>query len=88
MSPMRFSDLNPEQVLAMTSLTIQEFRELVPPFEEAFERYSKKSIKDLVVEICCALHNLRIRRRHWKPLVESRRCLIKIMMSCSRFSIK
>ena len=42
MSPMRFSDLNPEQVLDMTSLTVQEFRELVPPFEEAFEQHMAK----------------------------------------------
>lgn len=37
MEPLRFSDLTPERVLDLTSLTIEEFEELVPRFEKEFQ---------------------------------------------------
>jgi len=39
MGPLRFTDLQtrPTEVLDLTSLTVDEFRQLVPPFEAAFQ---------------------------------------------------
>jgi hypothetical protein len=32
-------------------------------------RLWKKGIRDLVMEICCALHNFRVRLTPWQPIV-------------------
>jgi len=32
-------------------------------------RLWKEGIRDLVMEICCALHNLRVRLTPWQPMV-------------------
>ena len=32
-------------------------------------RLVKKGVRDLVMEICCALHNLRVRLTPWQPMV-------------------
>ena len=39
MGTLRFADLQtrPTEVLDLTSLTLEEFRQLVPPFETAFQ---------------------------------------------------
>ena len=34
-------------------------------------RLWKKGIRDLVMELCCALHNFRVRLHPWQPMVES-----------------
>ena len=34
-------------------------------------RLWKKSIRDVVMEICCALHNFRVRLTPWQPMIES-----------------
>ena len=41
MGHLRFTDLQtrPLEVLDLTSLTLEEFRRLVPPFETAFQAY-------------------------------------------------
>jgi hypothetical protein len=41
MGTLRFADIEtrPTEVLDLTSLTIEEFRELVPPFEAAFQAH-------------------------------------------------
>ena len=31
----------------------------------------KEGVRDLVMEICCALHNFRVRLTPWQPMVES-----------------
>jgi hypothetical protein len=31
----------------------------------------KAGIRDLVLELCCALHNFRVRLNPWRPMVES-----------------
>jgi hypothetical protein len=35
-------------------------------------RLWKEGVRDLVMELCCALHNFRVRPRPWPPMVESR----------------
>ena len=32
-------------------------------------RLWKKGIRDVVMEICCALHNFRVRLTPWQPMV-------------------
>ena len=32
-------------------------------------RLWKKGIRDLVMEICCALHNFRVRLTPWQPMI-------------------
>ena len=32
-------------------------------------RLWKKGVRDLVMEICCALHNFRVRLSPWQPMV-------------------
>ena len=32
-------------------------------------RLWKKGIRDLVMELCCALHNFRVRMTPWQPMV-------------------
>jgi hypothetical protein len=32
-------------------------------------RLWKKGIRDLVIELCCALHNFRVRLSPWQPMV-------------------
>src|ERR687887_2755053 len=41
MGTLRFADIQPRptEVLDLTSLTVEEFRELVPPFEAAFQAH-------------------------------------------------
>ena len=41
MGTLRFADIQtrPAEVLDLTSLTVEEFRELVPPFEAAFHAH-------------------------------------------------
>jgi hypothetical protein len=41
METLRFADIQtrPTEVLDLTSLTVEEFRELVPPFEAAFQAH-------------------------------------------------
>ena len=41
MGNLRFTDIQtrPLEVLALTSLTVEEFRQLVPPFEAAFQAH-------------------------------------------------
>ena len=34
-------------------------------------RLWKEGVRDLVMEICCALHNFRVRLTPWQPMVES-----------------
>src|SRR5215813_6804698 len=34
-------------------------------------RLWKAGIRDLVMELCCALHNFRVRLHPWQPIVES-----------------
>ena len=34
-------------------------------------RLWKQGVRDLVMEICCALHNFRVRLTPWQPRVES-----------------
>ena len=34
-------------------------------------RLVKKGVRDLVMEICCALHNFRVRLTPWRPMVSS-----------------
>ena len=31
----------------------------------------KEGVRDLVMEVCCALHNFRVRLTPWQPMVES-----------------
>ena len=89
MAALRFADLQsrPTEFLDFTSLTLDEFSQLVPPFEAAFQEHMaawrldgkprtacqftvdkncllprpadrswKQGIRDLVMELCCALH--------------------------------
>ena len=32
-------------------------------------RLGKKGIRDLVMELCCALHNFRVRLTPWQPMI-------------------
>ena len=32
-------------------------------------RLWKESVRDLMMELCCALHNFRVRLRPWQPMV-------------------
>ena len=34
-------------------------------------RLWKESVRDVVMEICCALHNFRVRLTPWQPMIES-----------------
>jgi len=34
-------------------------------------RLWKQGVRDLVMELCCALHNLRVRLHLWLPMIES-----------------
>ena len=34
-------------------------------------RLWKKGVRDLVMDICCALHNFRVRLTPWQPMVSS-----------------
>ena len=31
----------------------------------------KQGLRDLVMELCCALHHVRVRLHHWLPMIES-----------------
>ncbi len=98
------------EFLDFTSVTLEEFQQLVPPFETAYQarmaawrmdgkprtarrftvdrdcplptpedrlfflltyliRLWKEGVRDLVMEICCALHNFRVRLTPWQPMV-------------------
>jgi hypothetical protein len=35
-------------------------------------RLWKQGIRDIVMELCCALHNFRVRLTSWQPMVSSR----------------
>jgi len=35
-------------------------------------RLWKQGLRDVVMELCCALHNVRVRLTPWQPMVESR----------------
>ena len=34
-------------------------------------RLWKQGVRDLVMELCCALHNFRVRLTSWQPMIES-----------------
>jgi len=34
-------------------------------------RLWKEGVRDLVMELCCALHNFRVRLTPWQPMIES-----------------
>jgi len=34
-------------------------------------RLWKEGVRDLVMELCCALHNFRVRLNPWLPMIES-----------------
>ena len=63
MAGVRFADQQsrPTEFLDVTSLTLDEFQALVPPFEAAFQTY--------MAELCCALHNVPVYMTPWQPMV-------------------
>jgi hypothetical protein len=86
----------PTEFLDFTSLNLEEFQHLVPPFEYV-KTYSlmqrrlriehvnssvkrcrivkdrirlwKKGVRDLIMTLCCPLHNFRVRLTPWQPMV-------------------
>src|SRR5215475_13464346 len=96
MASIRFTDVQarPTEFLDFTSLTLEEFQQLLPPFEAAYQalnqrrlriehvnssvkrcrivkdriRLWKQGVRDLVMELCCALHNFRVRLNPWLPM--------------------
>jgi len=104
MAHVQFADVQvrPTEFLDFTSFTLDEFQQLVPPFEAAFQapmaawrldgkpRTARRfnvyqncllptpkdwllfilaGVRDLVMELCCALHNFRVRLTPWQPMV-------------------
>ena len=45
------------------------FGPMVPTLLKDRIRLWKAGVRDLVMELCCALHNFRVRLIHWQPMV-------------------
>jgi len=72
----RGQELTPEQkaanqVLASRRVRIEQVNSSVKRCRIVKDtlRLVKKGVRDLVMEICCALHNLRVRLTPWQPMV-------------------
>lgn len=72
----RGQELTPEQkaanqVLASRRVRIEHVNSSVKRCRIVKDtlRLVKKGVRDLVMEICCALHNLRVRLTPWQPMV-------------------
>ena len=42
---------------------------MTPAEERKFIRLWKEGVRDLVMELCCALHNFRVRLSPWQPMI-------------------
>jgi hypothetical protein len=41
----------------------------IPPIRATRCRLWKQGVRDVLMEICCALHNFRLRLTPWQPMV-------------------
>jgi len=72
----RRQELTPEEKLANQALhqrrlRIEHVNSRVKPCRIVKDRLRlwKQGVRDLVMEICCALHNFRVRLTPWQPMI-------------------